>query len=623
MKRRDFFKRVGASGAALWAAPNAPGAAEPATERPNILWITCEDMSANLGCFGDTYAITPHLDTLAAQGIRYTQVFSHAPVCAPARSGIITGVYPTTLGSHHMRSTVERPPYVRCFTEYLRDVGYYCSNCSKEDYNFKTPQEAWDDSSNKAHWRHRRAGQPFFSVFNLTVTHESQIRAPDEDFLKRTAVVRDDQRHAPEKAPVPPFHPDTQEVRRDWARYYDLITTMDAQAADILRELEADGLADSTIVFFFSDHGVGLPRGKRWLYDAGLRVPLIIRFPEKYRHFAPAAAGSALNRLVSFMDFAPTVLSLAEIAVPEHMQGVAFLGAQMGEPREYITAGRDRMDERYDCSRAIRTGKYKYIRNFMPHLSRGQFHEYMYHMPTMQAWAGLAKEGKLEGAPALFTMPAKAPEEFYDIRADPYEVNNLASVAEHAATIEKMRATLHDWMRKTKDLGLMPEAEMYRRANGQPPMTMASDTLSYPLARLIETADLQRNTPGAIDELLRRIADADGAVRYWAIIGIIVLDNRENRVLEALRQRLTDGSPNVRIAAADALCRFGVAEEAIPVLTASLKDADEWACLHAANVLDLLGEAARPALEIFGELLSSKNQYVVRVARHAVDTLGG
>ena len=251
--------------------------ADPPGGRPNILWITCEDMSPNLGCYGDTYAVTPNLDRLAARGVRYTHVFSHAGVCAPSRSGLITGMYPTSLGSHHMRCTTTLPGFVKCFPEYLRNAGYFCTNQSKTDYNFPVPPGAWDvPGGAKAHWRNRQPGQPFFSVFNLTITHESRIRAKYEKLD-----------HDPAQAVLPPYLPDTPLVRRDWARYHDLITQMDAQAGQLLGQLEEDGLADDTIVFFFSDHGVGLPRAKQWIYDAGTHVPLIVFFPEKYRHLAP------------------------------------------------------------------------------------------------------------------------------------------------------------------------------------------------------------------------------------------------------------------------------------------------------------------------------------------------
>ena len=302
------------------------GATNP--DRPNILWITCEDISPNLGCFGDLYAVTPNLDRLATEGVRYTNAFAVIGVCAPARSTLITGMYAPSLGTHPMRCRGTLPDYVRCFPEYLRDAGYYCTNNVKTDYNFATPESAWDESSRQAHWRKRRAGQPFFSVFNFTSCHESQIRLPEEKYAERTADFTSRQRHDPALATIPPYHPDTPEVRRDWARYADMITYMDREVGALLAELDADGLADDTIVIFFSDHGAGMPRSKRWLYDSSLRVPMIVRFPKKYQHLAPGEPGAITDRLVSFVDFAPTVLSLAGVLIADHMQGEPFLGEQ-------------------------------------------------------------------------------------------------------------------------------------------------------------------------------------------------------------------------------------------------------------------------------------------------------
>jgi len=429
-----------------------------AGSRPNILWITCEDMSPDLGCYGDSYARTPTLDNLAAQGVRYTNVFSVAGVCAPSRSAIITGMYPCSIGTHHMRCKGVPPAHVKCFTEYLRAAGYYCTNNVKTDYNFDAPVTAWDECSAKADWRGRAPGQPFFSVINITTTHEGQIRSTEQKFALHMSRVKPEDRHDPLKAVLPPYYPDTPIVRRDWARYYDLITSMDAQVAEILQRLEADGLADSTIVFFFSDHGRGLPRAKRWLYDSGLHVPMIVRWPDR------SGAGSTCDDLVSFVDLAPTVLSLAGVEIPEHMQGGAFLGDQkVAKPREYVCAARDRMDETYDIIRAVRDKQYKYIRNFRPGRPYAQYIHYAEQMPTMQEMRRLYKEGKLTGPQKIFFLPEKPEEELYDTQADPHEINNLAGSAEHATTLERMRKALEDWMTAIGDLAFVPEEELNER----------------------------------------------------------------------------------------------------------------------------------------------------------------
>jgi len=423
-------------------------------QQPNILWITCEDICPDLGCYGDTYARTPNLDALARQGVRYANAFSVSGVCAPSRSALITGMYPTTIGSLHMRSKVVPPAFVKCFTEYLRAAGYYCTNNVKTDYNFDAPITAWDECSRKAHWRNRAPGQPFFAVFNIITTHESQIRCTGEQFAEHMARVKPEDRHEPAKAVLPPYYPDTPIVRNDWARYYDLITAMDLQAAGLLKQLADDGLADNTIVFFYGDNGRGLPRGKRWVYDSGIHVPLIVRFPDGRN------AGTVREDLVSFLDFGPTVLSLAGVKVPEHMQGRPFLGDQKTPPRDYVFAARDRMDETYDIIRAVRDKRYKYIRNFKACRPYAQYIDYMEKMPTMQEMRRLNKEGKLVGPQKLFFLPEKPQEELYDLKADPYEVRNLTDSPGLREVLERMRGVLDKWMKDTHDLGLIPEEQL-------------------------------------------------------------------------------------------------------------------------------------------------------------------
>ncbi|MCL4195255.1 MAG: sulfatase, partial [Thermoguttaceae bacterium] len=340
--------------AILSAALTGPAALAAEAGRPNILWLTAEDIGPQLGCYGDRYAVTPNLDRFSSQAVRYTQAFGITGVCAPNRSCLITGVFPSRLGSHGMRSTTTLPAAVKCFTEYLRSAGYYCTNNAKTDYNFPVPMTAWNANSRTAHWKDRQPGQPFFAVFNHEVSHESQIRVPEAAYQRNTARLTPSQRHDPAQAPVPPFHPDAPEVRRDWARYYDNITAMDYQIGDRLKELEDAGLADDTIVFFFGDNGPGMPGVKKWIWEGGLHVPLVIRFPRKWQHLAPAMPGEPCDRMVSFVDFAPTVLSLCGVAAPTHMQGTAFLGASAGQPRRYVHAIRDRMAERFDTVRVVR-----------------------------------------------------------------------------------------------------------------------------------------------------------------------------------------------------------------------------------------------------------------------------
>ena len=312
--------------------------------------------------------MTPNLDALCRRGSLYMNAWSSAPVCAPARTTIISGLYPPSTGSEHMRSLTRLPEGWKLFPGYLREAGYYCSNNVKEDYNLEKPPGTWDDSSDKAHWRNRAAGQPFFSIFNFVSTHESQLRTRPHTWV-----------HDPAKVRVPAYHPDTIEVRQDWAQYYDNITTMDGQAGRVLAELDKDGLRDDTIVFFYGDHGSGMPRNKRWPYNSGLNVCIAAAFPDKYRHLAPKdyVPGGKNNRLVGFVDLAPTMLSLAGIKPPDFYQGQAFMGPHEGPRRSFNFGFRGRMDERYDCVRTVRDARYVYVRNYMPHKIYGQHLNFM------------------------------------------------------------------------------------------------------------------------------------------------------------------------------------------------------------------------------------------------------
>lgn len=578
--------------------------------RPNVLWITCEDISPDLGCYGDDYAVTPNLDRFAAQGVRYTRAFAPIGVCAPSRSTLILGAFASSAGTHHMRCNGPRPGYLRCFPELLRDAGIYCSNNEKTDYNFPSPKAAWDESSRNAHWRSRKAGQPFFSVFNITASHESQIRLPEAQYRKRTADFTAAERHDPAKAPLPPYHPDAPEVRKDWARYADMITVTDKEVGRILKQLEDDGLADDTIVFFFSDHGAGMPRSKRWLYDSSLRVPMLVRFPEKWKALAPSAPGSTSDRLISFVDYGPTVLSLLGVKAAESMQGKPFLGAQAAAPREYVHGFRDRMDERYDQLRCVRDRRWKYIRNYRPDRVWAQRIGYMDEMPTMAAWRKLHDDGKLDEVRDRFfrTKPA---EELYDTDADPWEIRNLADAPEHRETLDRLRGELRRWILEIRDLGFLPEADLRTRFGATPPHeAVRKDPKSYPLERILDAADLAtRGDPKAV----ALFGDEDAAVRYWGAIGCLVLGENARPFEDRLVNALKDPSPTVRVVAAQALGGLGRLDAALPALSAVLKGNDEWAKVLALNVVDELGSRAAPIRGDVEALQSDKQEYVKRL----------
>lgn len=611
MRRRDLIRTLSA-GVVASSLPSTVSAQREQGDRPNILWITCEDMSANLGCWGDAYSRTPNIDRLASQSVRYTNAYATAPVCSPARSCLITGVYATSLGTQNLRSAFPIPEYMRGFPSYLRDAGYFCTNNVKTDYN--TSREpaiiaaSWDECSGEAHWRHRQPRQPFFSVFNDMTTHQSRSMVwPYERFQREVqGRLSAEERHDAAEAPLPPYYPDTAITRRTVARYYDCITAMDKNVGTILEQLEHDGLAENTVVFFFSDHGAGMPRHKRLVLDSGLHVPLLIRFPRKYRHLAPAGAGETVGRLVSFVDFPPTVLSIAGLAIPDYMQGVAFLGPAAAAPRDYVYGARDRVDEAYDLARSVRDKRYLYVRNYMRHLSYNQPSSYSDQGEIRQQITRLAEEGKLSGPQLHYAGPSRPVEELYDSENDPHQVRNLADSPDHRAILERMRAVHRRWVVATHDTGFLPEAEMWQRSQGSTPYEMAQRPAQYPQQRTAKAADLVGRGPEALSRQIELLQDPDGAVRYWAAVGLRALGRPAAAAEQALERALDDSSPSVRVQAAAALANLGRTDGALRTLTAELRSEQGDVVLHAARALELMGEQARPAIAAMQASLESE-----------------
>lgn len=603
-----------------------------AESRPNILWISCEDISPHLGCFGDPHAITPNLDRLAEEGVRYTNTFTTAGVCAPCRSGIITGMYQTTLGTHHMRCTATLPKSIRPFPTYLREAGYFCTNNSKQDYQFKTPKETWDFSSGKAHWRDRSdPSQPFFAVFNFTGCHESGI-ASESKYKSVTQVLSGDQRQDPEALDLPPYYPDTPVAREDWKRNYELITAMDHWAGDLIDQLKKDGLYENTIIMYWSDHGVGLPRAKRWLYESGTHIPLIVRIPEKYRVGDQGEPGAVSDQLVSSIDFGPTVLNLAGIDVPEHVQGRPFLGVNTPEPREFVFGARDRMDERYDIIRMVRDKRYRYLRNYEPLKSYYQYINTCEKGATMRELRRLHDAGELVAEAEYYFSPSKPVEELYDLESDPHEINNLAGDPKYAEVVERMRAAQSDWVRRTGDLGLIPEpiiAERVKQLGSEYTILRQANARQYN-NQLGEIAVAASSGPSALPLLMKSVEDGDSAIRYWAAVGIgNVGKQTASSAAPLMTGLLSDSSSAVRTAAARALCRMDRTELALPVLINELTKGAQWERLHAAIVLDEIDEQARPLITQMEQGLeyqkgfNSDGKYRVRVINRALNELNG
>jgi arylsulfatase A-like enzyme len=589
-------------------------------ELPNILWLTSEDNSPLLGCYGDEFATTPNLDKLASEGFLYTHAYANAPVCAPARNTIITGIYASSGGNQHMRSYYPKSEIVKTYPEFLREAGYYCTNNVKTDYNTESidPNLIWDESSNKAHYKNRASGQPFFAVFNTTISHESSLHdsIPDEQL-----------RHSPDKVPIPPHHPETPAMKHDWAQYYDKVENMDTWIGDKLQELEDAGLAENTIVFYYGDHGGVLARSKRYVYETGTHVPFIVRIPKKYKYLFPEKEpGSKVDRLISFVDLAPTLLSIAGIKIPDFMQGNAFLGNQKTENPQYAYMFRGRMDERYDMCRAVRDHKYRYIRNYMPYRIYGQHLEYLWRAPSIRSWEQAYLNGECNQTQSIFweTKPA---EELYDTENDPWEINNLARDPAYADVLERMRAANREWVGRIKDTGFIPEADRIDRA-GEMPMYdyMRSGKIDLePIMDAAEVATLGRAEN--IEELQSYLQNEESAIRYWGATGLLILGNEAAPAKEDLMAALNDESANVITAAAEALYNLGEKEAAKKALLSVLKNPNEFARCHALNAIDCIEEKSPEMLTGVVNMIKTspemtRNRYDLRAARWLVEKWG-
>lgn len=641
MTRSGFLRRLGVGAAAMLAARHASGK-EKAPKRPNILWLSAEDIGPHLGCYGDPHAITPRLDQLAAAGVRCTHAFTAAPVCAPNRSSIITSVYASTLGAQHMRSGGEGldrsikpqlPESVPCLPEVLREHGYYCTNNAKEDYNFAAARKLWDESSGKAHWKNRPGGVPFFAVFNFKGSHEGSVRANPASHARNIARLREDQLQDPGKIAPPPYHPDTPEVRRQWANYYENITALDYWVGSHLDALEEAGLAEDTIVVFWSDHGAGLPRNKRWNYDSGTQVPLIVHAPPAWRDLLGIEAGSVDDRLVSSLDLAPTTLTLAGAPVPESMMGRTWLG-DAAQPRQYVHCIRDRMDERYDMVRAVRDERFRYIRNYMPFLPYDQYMNTAEQSPVKQALHQAVREGSLPPGAAWMTRGTKPIEELYDLDSDPHELNNLAGQSSHRETLERLRAAHEAWRARSRDTGLIPEPELVALAErfGTRYAIYEGMARERPAIweNLYKTADAAGKwcvEPGPEHRETLRAAALDPApsIRWWAFTGLAHGANLDAQDAELLTQALEDESLSTAAAAAHGLLRHETnVDAALELLVRAAASEREWVRLHAVTALDRVGELARPAIPALRQAREDRhNKYVVRVANHALNVLLG
>lgn len=574
--------------------------------RPNILWVVTEDNSATfVGAYGDPLARTPHFDRLAREGILYERAYSTSAVCAPTRASIITGMFAPSLGTQHMRSNVPMPSWLRYFPAYLRDAGYYTTNRAKTDYNAAVLPGTWDQNGPEAHYRNRAPGQPFFAVFNFNESHESSLH-------KRLPLTTD-----PARVRVPAYLPDTPEVRADLAQYYDRVAEADRKIGEVLAQLEKDGLAEDTIIFYYSDHGGALTRGKRFLFENGTHPPLAVRFPKKFQSLAPGAAGSRSTELVNWVDLAPTVLSLAGVPAPEFFQGRAFAGPARAAAPQFTYSFRDRMDERYDFSRAVTDGRWRYIRNYRPELPALQHINYLWLMATTKESDRLRAAGKLN-ATQLALFEARPAEQLFDSVADPDNVRNLAGDPAHRATLERLRAANRAHLLRIRDTGFMPEPILRELSGTESPSKVGRDDQAYPLARILDVVDrLQLGASPAPADLKAAWNDPLPSIRFWGALAAL---RAPQAVAADLMPLLRDSSGSVRLAAAFVLARHGRADDAWPVLAAALVPSQPAELrLEALNYITNLPNrpaSLRPAIAGNTKVGASGEDYAARAAEY-------
>ena len=587
-----------------------PASAVAAARPPNILWISAEDLSADtLGCYGGP-AHTPRLDALAAGGLRFDAAFSAAPVCAPSRSAIITGVMPTTLGSLPMRCRATPPSFVAGLPRLLREAGYYCTNNVKTDYNFDRSFDAgWHESSGKAHWRTRPdPAQPFFAVFNFTVTHESGLFGDKPAEPRRRLAA--EARRRPDDVRVPPYYPDTPVVRETLAARQELAAALDVDAARVLDELAADGLAEETIVFFWGDHGEGIPHGKRALTEHGLRVPLVVHVPRRLTAATLPGGGEprgASANLVSLMDLGPTVLDLAGAEIPSWMEGRSFLGGHAGA-RDVVIGARDRMDAAAGFGRTVRDPRFRYVRNVLPWIAGDDLPEYADGVPITAALRAARQAGTLPAGAAWFSRTSRPAEELYDTAADPHEIRDLAADPAAQADLVRLRESLRSWMRATRDTGILPEPLLRREAA----RAGSEWAIFHPAAAAADAAALARYdailaAAWAVAEghpaefFAARLRDREPAVRYWAVCGTgwaaVRAGAAGGSAVEPLGALLADPEPAVRVAAAGWLLRSDAAVRhaaALDTLAAEMRSDEAEVRMAALVTLDAVADRGRP-----------------------------
>jgi N-sulfoglucosamine sulfohydrolase len=592
-----------------------------AADRPNILWIVSEDNASNwLGCYGDKEAQTPRLDALAAGGVLFDHAYSNAPVCGVARSTILNGAFAVTQGTQHMRSRHPIPPRFKSYVSYLREAGYYCTNNSKTDYNFKGNDAAlWDECSGKATYQNRPADKPFFAIFNLMVSHESSLFPSVIAANRKKGIIPEIPRIDPARVIVPPYLPDIPEIRSDLSVYYDTMTALDRQVGKLLDELKSAGLADDTIVLYYGDHGGILPRGKRYLTDSGVRVPMLLHVPEKWAALSPFPVGKRVEENVAFVDLAATLLSLVGIDKPSQMQGRAFLGPKRVEPAadNVVFLYADRFDEIYGMRRGITDGRWKYIRNFSPQLPAAPNSYYALGQSGWTGWQKAWKDGKLDARfNAIWETPQPV-ERLFDTAEDRWEIHNLAADPAQADRLAAMRGRLRKTMIDAVDTGIIPEPMFAELAPGQPIATYLANHVSE-LPALVDLAfTASASQPENLPELRTKLADPDPIARYWAAEGCLILGKAAAPAADELAKLLDDPHSAIRVAAAQALHLLGKPAGKTALLAELTRATGEEAQQNVVNVLTSIDALQDIPASWVTRTLNSKGagEYLKRLAK--------
>ncbi|MEE9431652.1 MAG: sulfatase-like hydrolase/transferase [Melioribacteraceae bacterium] len=602
---------------------------------PNIILLVSEDNSPLLGCYGDSLANTPNLDAFSKESIKYTNAFANAPVCAPSRSTLISGMYATSMGTQNMRSKNPSPEFMKFFPYYLKKAGYFTSNRVKKDYNTIDQDSVWDVTDwwgwNDA-LKGKKKNQPFFIMYNTWMSHESKIHpnAGNFEYFKGTLKAHgvdtvqaqqwwDDAKFDTNKIVLPNQHPNTPEIKEDWAKYYECIELMDREMGVVLNKIKEDGFWENSIIIYLSDHGGVLAGSKRYLFDSGLRVPFLLHVPEKHKHLTKQMMGTATDDVISFVDLAPTLLNIAGIDAPKYMEGNSFIDNNNVET-DYSFGFRGRMDERYDLVRTVRDKKYRYIRNYMPHRIYGGKIQYLWKAKSVASWERAYEQGLCNDEQSYFWQ-TKPIEELYEISNDPDNVNNLASNPNFKNELKRLSDVLQNHLLETKDLGLIPEAEMVKRSKGTTPYDFIRSD-NFPFERVLETANIAAE--GKIKNLnilLERLKDSEPVVRYWAATGCAILKEESIRAKNILLTLLDDESLSVRIASTEALYHLGEKEKSIESFLQILKlpkmtkgttpkntelYSNHFAITHALNVIDALNVRTKKVQKIIKQMANSE-----------------